>query len=152
MELLTDRDRRYLREAVQLAHYCRPSRSAFSVGAVIVEADGAVLATGYSRETHPYDHAEEAALAKLLPHDQRLAGATLYTSLEPCSARSSRPRSCTDLILATPISRIVFAWREPSLFVNCDGAERLHAADREVVEMPEFADLVRHANQHLLAP
>lgn len=152
MELLTDRDRRYLREAVQLAHHCPPSRSAFSVGAVIVKADGAVLATGYSRETHPYDHAEEAALAKLLPHDRRLAGATLYTSLEPCSARSSRPRSCTDLILATPISRIVFAWREPSLFVNCDGAERLHAADREVVEMPEFADLVRHTNQHLLAP
>jgi pyrimidine deaminase RibD-like protein len=152
MELSADRDRRYLREAVELAHYCPPSRSAYSVGAVIVEADGTVLATGYSRETDPYDHAEEAALAKLLPHDHRLAGATLYTSLEPCSARSSRPLSCTDLILATPISRIVFAWREPSLFVNCDGAERLHAADREVVEMPEFADLVRRANQHLLAP
>ncbi|HXT42523.1 MAG TPA: deaminase [Pseudonocardiaceae bacterium] len=148
----TDRDRRYLRRAIELAHNCPPSRSAFSVGAVIVEANGVVLATGYSRETHPNDHAEEAALAKLVPHDYRLAGATLYSSLEPCSTRSSRPRSCTDLILATPIARIVFAWREPDLFVNCDGAELLHAADREVVEIPELAYLVRRTNQHLLNP
>lgn len=148
----TDRDRRYLRRAIELAHNCPPSRSAFSVGAVIVEANGVVLATGYSRETHPNDHAEEAALAKLVPHDYRLAGATLYSSLEPCSTRSSRPRSCTDLILATPIARIVFAWREPDLFVNCDGAELLHAAHREVVEIPELAYLVRRTNQHLLKP
>lgn len=148
----TDRDRRYLRRAIELAHNCPPSRSAFSVGAVIVEANGAVLATGYSREIHPHDHAEEVALTKLMAHDYRLAGATLYSSLEPCSTRSSRPRSCTDLILATPIARIVFAWREPDLFVNCEGAERLHAADREVVEIPELAYLVRRTNQHLLAP
>jgi pyrimidine deaminase RibD-like protein len=147
-----DRDRRYLRRAVELAHNCPPSRSAFSVGAIIVESTGAVIATGYSRETHPLDHAEEAALAKLMPHDYRLVGATLYSSLEPCSSRSSRPRSCTDLILATPISRIVFAWREPDLFVECKGAELLHAADREVVEIPEFAYLVRRTNQHLLQP
>ncbi|MBV8993958.1 MAG: hypothetical protein JO287_09720, partial [Pseudonocardiales bacterium] len=96
--------------------------------------------------------AEEVALAKLMPHDYRLVGATLYSSLEPCSTRSSRPRSCTDLILATPISRIVFAWREPDLFVDCDGAELLHAADREVVEIPELSHLVRRANEHLLKP
>jgi pyrimidine deaminase RibD-like protein len=148
----TDRDRRYLRRAIELAHNCPLSGSAFSVGAVIVEANGAVIATGYSRETHPLDHAEEVALAKLMPHDYRLAGATLYSSLEPCSARSSRPRSCTDLVLATPISRIVFAWREPDLFVDCEGAELLHAAEREVVEIPELAHLVRRANQHLLRP
>jgi len=148
----TDRDRRYLRRAVELARNCPPSRTAFSVGAIIVGANGAVIATGYSRETHPHDHAEETALAKLTPHDYRLAGATLYSSLEPCSTRSSRSRSCTDLILATSISRIVFAWREPDLFVDCHGAEWLHAADREVVEMPEFAPLVRRTNQHLLRP
>lgn len=152
MQPSLDRDRRYLRRAVELAHNCPPSRSAFSVGAVIVETNGVVIATGYSRETHPHDHAEEVALAKLMPYDYRLAGATLYSSLEPCSSRSSRPRSCTEIILATPISRIVFAWREPNLFVDCEGAELLHAADREVVEIPEFAYLVRRANQHLVQP
>ena len=149
---LSDRDRARLMRAIELAQSCPPSRTAFSVGAVIVEVGGAVIATGYSRETEPHDHAEEVALAKLDRGDSRLDGATLYSSLEPCSSRASRPRSCTELILATPISRIVFAWREPDLFVDCRGAELLRASGREVVEMPELADSVRHTNQHLLKP
>ncbi len=147
-----DRDRGHLHHAIELAQRCPPSRTAFSVGAVIVDAENAVLATGYSRETDPHDHAEEAALAKLLSGDARLGEATLYSSLEPCSARASRPRSCTELILATPIPRIVFAWREPDLFVDCQGAELLRAAGREVVELRELAYLVRRTNQHLLKP
>ncbi|MDQ3762018.1 MAG: dihydrofolate reductase family protein [Actinomycetota bacterium] len=146
----TDRDRERLKQAIELAEKCTPSRTAFSVGAVITDANGAVLATGYSRETDPRGHAEETVLAKLAPGDSRLHEATLYSSLEPCSTRASRPRSCTELILATPISRIVFAWHEPDLFVDCKGAELLRAAGREVVEVPKLAHLVRRTNQHLL--
>ncbi|MGH3883256.1 MAG: deaminase, partial [Pseudonocardiaceae bacterium] len=138
-----DQDRGYLQHAIELAQRCPRSRTAFSVGAVIIDADGVVLATGYSRETDPHDHAEEAALGKLGADDSRLHGATLYSSLEPCSTRASRPGSCTELILATPIPRIVFAWREPDLFVDCQGAELLRADGREVVEAPELAHLVR---------
>ncbi len=146
----TDPDRAQLRRAIELADQCPSSPTAFSVGAVIADADGAVLATGHSRETDPHDHAEEAALAKLAADDARLTGATLYSSLEPCSTRASRPRSCTELILATPIPRIVFAWREPDLFVDCEGAELLRASRREVVEVPDLAHLVRQTNAHLL--
>ncbi len=145
----TDLDRAHLRHAIELAHQCPPSRTAFSVGAVITDAAGAVLASGRSRETDPHDHAEEAALAKIAG-DGRLQSATIYSSLEPCSTRASRPRSCTELILATPIPRIVFAWREPDLFVDCEGAELLRAAGREVIEVPELAHLVRRTNAHLL--
>ncbi|PZS38690.1 MAG: dCMP deaminase [Pseudonocardiales bacterium] len=148
----TDSDREYLQRAIELAGNCPPSTAAFSVGAVIIEANGAVLATGYSREGDPREHAEEAALGKLAPNDRRLAGATLYSSLEPCSTRASRPRSCTELILATSISRIVFAWHEPDLFVDCRGAELLRAAGRQVVEVPDLAHLVRRTNGHLLDP
>ncbi len=151
-EPTTGRDREYLRYAIELAKSCPPSITAFSVGAVLIEADGAVLATGYSREGDPRDHAEEAALGKLVPDDRRLDGATIYSSLEPCSTRASRPRSCTELILGTPISRIVFAWHEPDLFVDCQGAELLRAAGRQVVEVPDLAHLVRRTNGHLLNP
>jgi pyrimidine deaminase RibD-like protein len=147
-----DRDRGHLQHAIELAQCCPVSPTAFSVGALIIDAEGSVLATGYSRETDPHDHAEEAALAKLGPDDARLGDATIYSSLEPCSVRASRPRSCTELILATPIPRIVFAWREPDLFVDCQGAELLRAAGRYVVELPEFAYLVRRTNRHLLKP
>lgn len=146
-----DRDRHYLRRAIELANNCPPSRTAFSVGAVIVDTNGVVIATGYSRERDPHDHAEEVALAKLT-HDIRLGAATLYSSLEPCSTRASRPLSCTELILATPISRIVFAWREPNLFVDCQGTELLRAAGRDVVEIPDLAQLARHTNEHLWEP
>ncbi|HEY1643136.1 MAG TPA: dCMP deaminase [Streptosporangiaceae bacterium] len=57
-------DHGFLREAVELSRRCPPSDSAFSVGAILVGPDGAVIATGYSRELNPRDHAEEVALAK----------------------------------------------------------------------------------------
>ncbi len=80
----TGADRAWLAQAIELSRRCPPSPSAFCVGAVVVAADGTVMATGYSRETSPHNHAEEAALAKIDPADPRLAGATLYSSLEPC--------------------------------------------------------------------
>jgi pyrimidine deaminase RibD-like protein len=63
--------------------------------------------------------------------------------------RASRPTSCTDLILATGIRRVVFAWREPELFVHGEGAEKLRAAGVEVVELAELADAARDVNLHL---
>lgn len=114
----------------------------------MTDAADRVLATGYSGETAPHDHAEEVALAKL-GDDPRLASATIYSSLEPCSARASRPVSCTQRILDSGIPRVVFAWREPDLFVDCVGAETLRAAGREVRELPDLAGLVQETNAHL---
>lgn len=142
-------DRALLRAAVELASNCPPSSTAFSVGALVV-ADGVVLADGWSRRTDPHDHAEEAALATLGPGWRAPAGTTVYSSLEPCSARASRPRTCSELILAAGIERVVFAWREPSIFVTGEGAEQLRAAGVEVLELPELAAGVREVNAHLL--
>ncbi|GLZ04718.1 hypothetical protein Acsp03_21840 [Actinomadura sp. NBRC 104412] len=139
----------WLRLACELARLCPRSSTAFSVGAVIVGADGTEIARGYSREDDPLDHAEESALAKANGTD--LAGATIYSSLEPCGERSSHPVPCADLIVGAGIGRVVFAWREPSVFVNASGAERLAAHGVEVVELAELADLARKPNAHLLS-
>lgn len=144
-----------LRLAIELSRSCPPAVGAYSVGALVTDAAGQVISTGYSREPlrglgdPARNHAEEVALAKLGP-DTRLAAATVYTSLEPCSPRSSRPLSCTDHILAARIPRVVLALREPALLAVCDGADRLRAAGVEVVELPELAPLVRAVNDHLL--
>jgi diaminohydroxyphosphoribosylaminopyrimidine deaminase/5-amino-6-(5-phosphoribosylamino)uracil reductase len=136
--------------AIEQAHRCPPSDSAYSVGAVIVDANGEEIARGYSRENDPHDHAEESALAKLPPGDSRLRGATLYSTLEPCSRRKSRERTCTQLILAAEVSRVVIAWLEPRLFVaDPRGREILQASGVAVTEMPEFATLAREPNRHL---
>jgi diaminohydroxyphosphoribosylaminopyrimidine deaminase/5-amino-6-(5-phosphoribosylamino)uracil reductase len=142
-------DLRWLREAIELSRRCPPSETAFSVGAVLVSDAGDVIATGYSRELDPKDHAEEVALARAAD-DPRLAGATLYSSLEPCLSRASRPRSCTELILAAGIPRVVIAWLEPPLFTSGGGATRLRSAGVTVDEIPWLAELARMANAHLL--
>lgn len=136
----------WLSLAVDLAGLCPPSQTAFSVGAVVVGPDGTELARGYSRESDPYDHAEESALRKTsFP-----AGSTIYSSLEPCSARASRPKTCTQLILEAGISRVVFAWREPPVFVAGDGVALLREAGVTVLELPELAEAARRPNRHLL--
>lgn len=136
--------------AIDQAFLCPPSEGAYSVGAVIVDEHGQELARGYSREVDDHVHAEESALAKLAPDDPRLPAATIYSTLEPCSQRKSRPRPCTQLILDAGIRRVVIAWREPSLFVaDCQGAELLAAAGVTVIEMPELAERAKAANRHL---
>jgi riboflavin biosynthesis pyrimidine reductase/pyrimidine deaminase RibD-like protein len=139
--------RHWLGHAIELSHRCPPSTTAFSVGAVIVDAAGEVIVSGYSRETDDLVHAEESALAKLAADDPRLRTATLYSSLEPCSERKSRPKSCSRLIREAGIPRVVFAFREPSTFVVGKGAEELTAAGVTLVEVPELADQVREANR-----
>ena len=145
-------DRRWLRLAIELSRRCPPSPRAYSVGAVIVDRAGEIVASGFSREEDAIDHAEEVALRKAAAEPlsaPRLAGATLYSSLEPCSARASRPRTCTELIMEAGIGRVVFAWREPGLFADCQGAAILRAAGAAVTEVPQFADQVRAVNAHL---
>ncbi|SFD62370.1 diaminohydroxyphosphoribosylaminopyrimidine deaminase / 5-amino-6-(5-phosphoribosylamino)uracil reductase [Streptomyces aidingensis] len=45
---------------------------------------------------------------------------------------------------------MVFAWREPLLFVDCEGAERLRAAGVSVTELDKLAHEARAVNAHLL--
>jgi riboflavin-specific deaminase-like protein len=148
-------DHRFLRWAVELSRLCPPSDSAFSVGAVVVGEDGEVLATGFSREQEDHDHAEEVALRKLagakLGPDPRLRHATIYSSLVPCGARASRPVTCVGHIVAADIPRVVFAWREPRLFTDGEGAEQLRAAGVAVTELPGLAERARAINAHLLS-
>jgi diaminohydroxyphosphoribosylaminopyrimidine deaminase / 5-amino-6-(5-phosphoribosylamino)uracil reductase len=149
-------DRSFLQQAIALSRRCPPSDTAFSVGAILVGGSGEVITTGYSREREKTDHAEQVALAKaarlaapgpaLVP-----AGATLYTSLEPCLRRVSQPLSCARLIVDAGIGRVVLAWREPPLFMPGGGADWLREQGVTVVELPELAEAARAVNAHLLA-
>lgn len=131
---MTPVDCRWMDLARQLAARCPPSSTAFAVGVVIIDAHGNEFARGYSRETGPHEHAEEVALAKVAG-DPRLGAATLYSTLEPCSQRRSRPRSCTQLILETGVPRVVMAERESARFVpDPQGYEILTAAGVDVLE------------------
>ncbi|MFF1656933.1 dihydrofolate reductase family protein [Streptomyces sp. NPDC058255] len=145
-------DRHWLALACELAALCPPSETAFSVGAVVVAADGTELARGHSREgDDPVVHAEEAALAKIDPADPRLTSATVYSSLEPCARRASRPAPCARLILDAGVRRVVTAWREPDTFVAAaDGNGLLATEGADVVVLPEHEERAKAPNRHLL--
>jgi diaminohydroxyphosphoribosylaminopyrimidine deaminase/5-amino-6-(5-phosphoribosylamino)uracil reductase len=146
----TPDDLRWLHHAIDLSRRCTSSPTAYNVGAIIVDAAGSEIARGYSRDTDPHVHAEESALSKLEPGDPRLATATLYSTLEPCTERRARPQTCTNLILATGIPHVVIAWREPSLFVaDCQGVEQLRRAGVTVLEIAELERAARMVNSHL---
>jgi pyrimidine deaminase RibD-like protein len=144
-----DGDRHWLRAAVELSRACPASSTAFSVGAILVGPAGSVIATGYSREGDPRNHAEEFALAKAVAAGADTAGATMYSSLEPCLTRVSRRVPCARLIAAAGIRRVVIAWREPPVFQPGGGAEWLERHGVAVAEYPELAAAAREVNGHL---
>jgi len=74
------------------------------VGVVIVK-DGKILATGYRGESGDGDHGEYCALKKLNEAD--VQGATIYTTLEPCSTRKPPKKPCTERLIDSKVARVV---------------------------------------------
>ncbi|KAI0345177.1 cytidine deaminase-like protein [Trametopsis cervina] len=145
-----------LEVALEEAQKCTPSPTAFCVGAVITlpvpsSSKPIILATGYSRELEGNTHAEANALTKLrsllpaelhqlVPHlpaetavADVLAQADIYTTMEPCSVRTSGLAPCADAIVAARMRRCFIGVGEPDDFVQCEGAQRLKDAGIEVV-------------------
>lgn len=102
---LNERDGRYLRQAIALSHTAR-ERGNRPFGAVIVGPDDQVLAEVWNTNGETGDctsHAEVNAIRVASPRYSReqLAGATLYSSAEPCVM-------CAGAIFWSNIGRVVF--------------------------------------------
>lgn len=138
-----------LEEAIALAENSPRSDTAYSVGALVVTRDGQRF-TGYSRESAPDNHAEEEAILKAEKVGCSLEGATIYSSMEPCSTRKSKPLSCSALICRHRMGRVVFAAYEPVHFVRCCGGRLLKEAGIEVAVIDELAPRALAVNDHIL--
>ena len=143
------RDCGYISRALHNSLQSEPSDTCYRVGAVVLTRDGQEF-DGYTHETGPSDHAEEEAIAKAVEAKADLKGATIYTTIEPCSRRSSKPEPCADLIIRHGFARVVYALREPDRFVRCEATQRLAEAGIEVYELDAFAADVIRVNSHLL--
>jgi len=75
------------------------------VGVVIVK-DGKILATGYRGESGTGDHGEFCALNKL--NETEVKGASVYTTLEPCSTRKPPKKPCTVRLIDSKVARVVY--------------------------------------------
>ncbi|MDM9557463.1 MULTISPECIES: tRNA adenosine(34) deaminase TadA [Bordetella] len=81
------------------------------VGAVVVDAQGQVLGTGYNRTITDHDptaHAEIVALRAAARHlnNYRLPGISLYVTLEPCVM-------CIGAMLHARLARVVYGAADP---------------------------------------
>jgi pyrimidine deaminase RibD-like protein len=147
-------DLQFMRAAAAEAGKCVPSDAAYSVGAALVSPQGALLALGYSRELPGNTHAEECALIKAKAlRDGLPAGCTMFTTMEPCSTRLSGKPSCTSLLIAAHIARVVLAVEEPPAFVECHGIRELTAAGIRVDHCADAGVLAAAlaANRHIVS-
>ncbi len=116
-------DEKLMQRAVVLAAGVRATTSPNPwVGCVIATPDGAT----FEGATRPPggDHAEIVALAAA---GAKAAGATLYSTLEPC-AHQGRTPPCTDAIIAAGVARVVVAVGDPDPLVEGKGIEKLRQA------------------------
>jgi len=150
----------FMKLALDEASKCIPIPTAFCVGCVIVvpvrSATGVeervILSTGYSRELEGNTHAEAnaltkaqdltpAELGKFFPEgissdggvDLLLKEADVYTTLEPCSIRTSGLPACADALVGAKVRRCYIGVAEPDDFVICEGADKLKKSGVEVV-------------------
>src|SRR3954471_19250697 len=79
-----------------------------SVGAVLVK-DGVIVGRGWT-QPGGRPHAETEALKRA---KKQARGATLYTTLEPCSHHGKTP-PCADAIISAGVSRVVSALEDPN--------------------------------------
>jgi diaminohydroxyphosphoribosylaminopyrimidine deaminase/5-amino-6-(5-phosphoribosylamino)uracil reductase len=97
------------------------------VGAVLLSADGDVLAEGWHRGAGT-PHAEVDALSKLAHGAAR--GATAVVTLEPCN-HTGRTGPCAEALLQAGVARVVYAVPDPNA-ESSGGAQRLRGAGVDV--------------------
>ena len=109
--MTAERDEHWMRQALALAERAEREDDEIPVGALIVDADGHLLAEGWNRniaDRDPSAHAEIVALRrageKLGNH--RLVGTTLYVTLEPCAM-------CAMAMVHARVARVVFGAHDP---------------------------------------
>jgi diaminohydroxyphosphoribosylaminopyrimidine deaminase/5-amino-6-(5-phosphoribosylamino)uracil reductase len=116
-------------EAVRLGEGAR-GRSAPNpnVGCVVVSSKGEIIGRG---ATAPggRPHAEAIALRQA---GKKVAGSTVYVTLEPCSHESPRGPACADLLARSKPARVVIAMRDPDPRINGKGIRRLRESGIEV--------------------
>ncbi|AGK58272.1 riboflavin biosynthesis protein RibD [Hyphomicrobium denitrificans 1NES1] len=117
-----------------------------SVGAVIAdETTGEILARGVTAPGGR-PHAETVAIAAA---GQRVRGATIYVTLEPCS-HYGRTGPCADAIVAAGLKRAVVAIEDPDPRVSGRGLDRLREAGLEVVRGVGAAEARRITRGHIV--
>src|SRR4051812_27620492 len=111
---MTEDDKKFIRIAIDESKKSQSEAGKVSplVGVVVVRGGKEIAAT--HRGAHdPRDHAEFTALEKLLV-DEVVAGATVYTTLEPCTTRNHPKVPCAQRLIERKVGRVVIGMLDPN--------------------------------------
>jgi diaminohydroxyphosphoribosylaminopyrimidine deaminase/5-amino-6-(5-phosphoribosylamino)uracil reductase len=124
---------RWMRLAIEEAERARGTTGNNPwVGCVIVSPTGDLLGRGHTLGPGE-DHAEIAASRDAQGRGFSLVGATLYSTLEPCSFHGRTP-ACSRSIAERGIACVVIGMRDPHPRVDGEGIRILREAGVDVIE------------------
>jgi pyrimidine deaminase RibD-like protein len=143
-------DRHYAQLAIDEAVKSVPEddRAHPKVGAVVVK-DGKILAQAHRGE-FPGSHAEYIALEKKLA-SEFISGATVYTTLEPCTVRNDPKIACAYRLAERNVARVVIGILDPNPTVLGKGWQLLNDAGIETQFFPpDLMKQVRELNRDFI--
>lgn len=149
---MRDDEYQYMKMAIDVAAKSRAEdyRARPKVGAVLV-LKGKVLGTGFRGENGKGDHAEYTVLEKKVREDA-VAGATMYTTLEPCTTRHDPDKiPCAERLYGRRIARVVIGTLDPNQLIRGRGVRRLRQAGIAVeLFPPDLMELVEDQNRDFI--
>src|SRR5438105_5714029 len=100
-------EKEFMKWACEQAEKCKSEGGAVrpKVAAVAVK-DGQMIGSAHRGELGSGEHAEFTLLEKKLKDDNRVPGATVYATLEPCTTRGDPKIPCAQRLVDRKVKRV----------------------------------------------